>query len=42
MSRVNVKVAQATGRNQNGEVRFSGLPEDLLASPELKRAYLGL
>jgi branched-chain amino acid transport system ATP-binding protein len=27
---------------ENGSVRFSGLPADLLASDELRRAYLGL
>jgi branched-chain amino acid transport system ATP-binding protein len=27
---------------ENGSVRFSGLPKDLLASDELRRAYLGL
>ena len=27
---------------ENGSVRFSGLPAELLASAELKRAYLGL
>jgi branched-chain amino acid transport system ATP-binding protein len=27
---------------ENGSVRFSGLPAELLASDELKRAYLGL
>ena len=27
---------------ENGSVRFSGTPAELLASPELKRAYLGL
>jgi len=27
---------------ENGSVRFSGSPAELLASPELKRAYLGL
>ena len=27
---------------ENGRVRFSGLPAELLASAELKRAYLGL
>jgi len=27
---------------ENGGVRFSGTPAELLASPELKRAYLGL
>jgi len=27
---------------ENGSVRFSGLPVDLLASDELRRAYLGL
>ena len=27
---------------ENGAVRFSGLPAELLASAELKRAYLGL
>ena len=27
---------------ENGAVRFSGRPAELLASPELKRAYLGL
>jgi branched-chain amino acid transport system ATP-binding protein len=27
---------------ENGAVRFAGLPQDLLASPELKQAYLGL
>ena len=27
---------------ENGSVRFSGLPEELLASDELRRAYLGL
>lgn len=27
---------------ENGAVRFSGLPADLLASDELRRAYLGL
>jgi branched-chain amino acid transport system ATP-binding protein len=27
---------------ENGSMRFSGLPADLLASDELKRAYLGL
>lgn len=27
---------------ENGSVRFSGLPEDLLGSDELRRAYLGL
>ncbi|MBX3635746.1 MAG: ABC transporter ATP-binding protein [Rubrivivax sp.] len=27
---------------ENGAVRFAGLPQDLLASPELKQSYLGL
>ena len=27
---------------ENGSVRFAGLPADLLASDELRRAYLGL
>ncbi len=27
---------------ENGSVRFSGLPQDLLGSDELRRAYLGL
>jgi branched-chain amino acid transport system ATP-binding protein len=27
---------------ENGSVRFSGRPAELLASDELKRAYLGL
>ena len=27
---------------ENGSVRFSGLPQELLASDELRRAYLGL
>ena len=27
---------------ENGSVRFHGAPEDLLASPELKQAYLGM
>jgi branched-chain amino acid transport system ATP-binding protein len=27
---------------ENGSLRFEGTPADLLASPELKRAYLGL
>jgi branched-chain amino acid transport system ATP-binding protein len=27
---------------ENGSVRFSGRPAELLASPELKRAYLGI
>ena len=27
---------------ENGSVRFSGLPGDLLGSDELRRAYLGL
>ncbi|CAN7651458.1 MULTISPECIES: ABC transporter ATP-binding protein [unclassified Variovorax] len=27
---------------ENGSVRFSGLPKDLLASDDLRRAYLGL
>jgi len=27
---------------ENGAVRFSGAPADLLASDELRRAYLGL
>jgi branched-chain amino acid transport system ATP-binding protein len=27
---------------ENGSIRFSGLPADLLASDELRRAYLGL
>ena len=27
---------------ENGSIRFSGSPAELLASPELKRAYLGL
>ena len=27
---------------ENGSVRFSGSPAELLASPELKRAYLGI
>jgi len=27
---------------ENGSVRFSGLPADLMASDELRRAYLGL
>ena len=27
---------------ENGSLRFEGRPEELLASSELKRAYLGL
>ena len=27
---------------ENGSLRFSGRPAELLASPDLKRAYLGL
>ncbi len=27
---------------ENGSLRFTGTPEELLASPELKKAYLGL
>ncbi len=27
---------------ENGSIRFSGLPQDLLASDDLRRAYLGL
>ncbi len=27
---------------ENGTLRFEGTPAELLASPELKRAYLGL
>ena len=27
---------------ENGAVRFSGTPAELLGSPELKRAYLGV
>ena len=27
---------------ENGSLRFAGLPADLLASDELRRAYLGL
>jgi branched-chain amino acid transport system ATP-binding protein len=27
---------------ENGQIRFDGLPQDLLASDELRQAYLGL
>ena len=27
---------------ENGSVRFSGMPDELLATPELRRAYLGI
>jgi len=35
-------IAQRAYVLENGEIRFVGLPAELLASPELKRAYLGL
>lgn len=35
-------IAQRAYVLENGEIRFAGLPDELLASPELKRAYLGL
>ena len=35
-------IAQRAQVMENGSMRFSGTPAELLASPELKRAYLGL
>ncbi len=35
-------IAQRAVVLENGEVRFTGTPQALLASPELKRAYLGV
>jgi branched-chain amino acid transport system ATP-binding protein len=37
-----LEVAQRAYVLENGHVRFSGLPAELLASDELRRAYLGL
>jgi branched-chain amino acid transport system ATP-binding protein len=37
-----LEIAQRAYVIENGEIGFSGTPGDLLASPDLKRAYLGL
>jgi branched-chain amino acid transport system ATP-binding protein len=37
-----LEIAQRAYVLENGEIGFSGTPDELLASPELKRAYLGL
>ncbi len=39
---LSLDIAQRAYVLENGEIRFSGLPAELLASPELKRAYLGI
>ena len=37
-----LEIAQRAYVLENGQIGFSGTPDELLASPELKRAYLGL
>jgi branched-chain amino acid transport system ATP-binding protein len=39
---VSLKISNHAYVLENGSVRFQGLPAELLASAELKRAYLGL
>ena len=39
---LSLDIAQRAYVLENGEIRFTGLPAELLASPELKRAYLGI
>ena len=37
-----LEIAQRAYVMENGQIRFDGLPQDLLASDELRQAYLGL
>ena len=37
-----LEVADRAYVMENGSIRFTGLPDDLLRSDELRRAYLGL
>jgi branched-chain amino acid transport system ATP-binding protein len=37
-----LEVAQRAYVMENGAILFHGTPQDLLANPDLKRAYLGL
>jgi branched-chain amino acid transport system ATP-binding protein len=37
-----LEIAQRAYVIENGAILFSGTPAELLANPELKRAYLGL